>query len=97
MNRSDGKRHKAAVMCMARRSCNVIFAMLTRGEFFGRLPLTSRREDCHCLITKPNPHRILVWRSTEMRKNTYARMYDRPHPRQVTTPEKSRSRELKTT
>lgn len=36
--RAEGKRHNAAVMCLARRRCNVIFAMLTRGEFFRELP-----------------------------------------------------------
>lgn len=32
--RTEGTRHNAAVMCLARRRCNVIYAMLTRGEFF---------------------------------------------------------------
>lgn len=36
--RAEGKRHNAAVMCLARRRCNVMFAMLTRGEFFRELP-----------------------------------------------------------
>lgn len=36
--RAEGKRHNAAVMCLARRRCNVIFAMLTNGEFFRELP-----------------------------------------------------------
>ncbi|WP_130839319.1 IS110 family transposase [Corynebacterium neomassiliense] len=36
--RAEGKRHNAAVMCLARWRCNVIFAMLTRGEFFRELP-----------------------------------------------------------
>lgn len=36
--RAEGKRHSAAVMCLARRRCNVMFAMLTRGEFFREPP-----------------------------------------------------------
>lgn len=36
--RAEGKRHNAAVMCLARRRCNVIFAMLTNNEFFRELP-----------------------------------------------------------
>lgn len=36
--RAEGKRHNAAVMCLARRRCNVIYAMLTRGEFFREVP-----------------------------------------------------------
>lgn len=32
--RAEGKRHNAAVMCLARRRCNVIYAMLTQAEFF---------------------------------------------------------------
>lgn len=32
--RAEDKRHNAAVMCLARRRCNVIYAMLTRGGFF---------------------------------------------------------------
>lgn len=41
--RAEGKRHNAAVMCMARRRCNVIFAMLTRGEFFRELPARTQQ------------------------------------------------------
>lgn len=36
--RAEGKRHNAAVMCLARR-CNVIYAMLTRAEFFREVPV----------------------------------------------------------
>lgn len=36
--RTEGKRHNAAVICLARRRCNVIYAMLTRGEFFREIP-----------------------------------------------------------
>lgn len=36
--RAEGKRHNAAVMCLARRRCNVIYAMLTRAEFFREIP-----------------------------------------------------------
>lgn len=36
--RAEGKRHNAAIMCLARRRCNVIYAMLTRAEFFREIP-----------------------------------------------------------
>lgn len=36
--RSEGKRHNAAVMCLARRRCNVLFAMLKNREFFKEVP-----------------------------------------------------------
>lgn len=36
--RAEGKRHNAAVMCLARRRCNVLYVMLTRGEYFRELP-----------------------------------------------------------
>lgn len=36
--RAEGKRHNAAIMCLARRRCNVIYAMLTRAEFFREVP-----------------------------------------------------------
>ena len=42
--RAEGKRHNAAVMCLARRRCNVIFAMLTNGEFFRELPARPAEE-----------------------------------------------------
>ncbi|WP_312804137.1 IS110 family transposase [Corynebacterium variabile] len=42
--RAEGKRHNAAVMCLARRRCNVIFAMLTNGEFFRELPARAAGE-----------------------------------------------------
>lgn len=42
--RAEGKRHNAAVMCLARRLCNVIFAMLTNGEFFRELPARTPQE-----------------------------------------------------
>lgn len=32
--RAEGKRHNAEIICLARRRCNVIYAMLTRAEFF---------------------------------------------------------------
>lgn len=32
--RAEGKRHNAAVMCLARRRCNVIYAMLKNGTFY---------------------------------------------------------------
>ena len=38
--RREGKRHNAAVMCLARRRCNMIYAMLTRKEFFRDEPRT---------------------------------------------------------
>lgn len=38
MERAEGKCHNAAVMCLARRRCNVVFAILTRGEVFRKLP-----------------------------------------------------------
>ena len=38
--RAEGKRHNAAVMCLARRRCNMIYAMLTRKEFFRDEPRT---------------------------------------------------------
>lgn len=36
--RAEGKRHNAAIMCLARRRCNVIYSMLTRAEFFREVP-----------------------------------------------------------
>ncbi|WP_415684255.1 transposase, partial [Corynebacterium frankenforstense] len=36
--RAEGKRHNAAVMCLARRRCNVIFAMLKNREYFREIP-----------------------------------------------------------
>ena len=38
--RREGKRHNAAVMCLARRRCNMIYAMLTKKEFFRDEPRT---------------------------------------------------------
>lgn len=35
---AEGKKHNAAVICLARRRCNVIYAMLTRREFFREIP-----------------------------------------------------------
>ena len=32
--RAEGKRHNAAVICLARRRCNVIFAMLRDGTYY---------------------------------------------------------------
>ena len=32
--RAQGKRHNAAVICLARRRCNVIFAMLRNGTYY---------------------------------------------------------------
>ncbi|HJG52475.1 MAG TPA: IS110 family transposase, partial [Brachybacterium faecium] len=32
--RAEGKRHNAAVICLARRRCNVIFAMLRDGTHY---------------------------------------------------------------
>lgn len=32
--RAEGKRHNAAVICLARRRCNVIFAMLRNGTYY---------------------------------------------------------------
>ncbi|MDN6657740.1 MAG: hypothetical protein L0L18_01755, partial [Acidipropionibacterium jensenii] len=37
-------RHSAAVMRLACRRCNVIFAMITRGEFFRELPIRTLQE-----------------------------------------------------
>lgn len=34
--RAEGKRHNAAVICLARRRCNVIFAMLRNGTYYQR-------------------------------------------------------------
>ena len=36
--RAEGKKHNAAVICLARRRCNVIYALLTRCEFFREIP-----------------------------------------------------------
>lgn len=36
--RDEGKKHNAAVMCLARRRCNVIYAMLTNREFYREMP-----------------------------------------------------------
>ena len=36
--RAESKKHNAAVMCLARRRCNVIYALLTRREFFREIP-----------------------------------------------------------
>ncbi|MFV4913480.1 IS110 family transposase [Microbacterium lacticum] len=41
--RAEGKRHNAAVICLARRRCNVIFAMLRDGTYY------------HPPTTVPNP------------------------------------------
>lgn len=38
--RAEGKKHNAAVMCLARRRSNVIYAMLTNREFFREPPVT---------------------------------------------------------
>lgn len=32
--RAEGKRHNAAILCLARRRCNVIYAMLRNGAFY---------------------------------------------------------------
>nr|WP_255372431.1 transposase [Corynebacterium sp. CNJ-954] len=42
--RAEGKRHNAAVMCLARRRCIIVFAMLTRGELFREFPLRATAE-----------------------------------------------------
>lgn len=39
--RSEGKKHNAALICLARRRCDVIYAMLTRGEFYREKPRTA--------------------------------------------------------
>ena len=36
--RAEGQKHNAAVMWLARRRCNVIYALLTRCEFFREIP-----------------------------------------------------------
>ena len=36
--RAEGKHHNAAVICLARRRCNVIYAMLKNKEFFREIP-----------------------------------------------------------
>ena len=36
--RAEGQKHNAAVMCLARSRCNVIYALLTRREFFREIP-----------------------------------------------------------
>lgn len=36
--RAEGKKHNAAVMCLARRRSNVIYAMLTNREFYREPP-----------------------------------------------------------
>lgn len=36
--RAEGKRHNAAVICLAQRMCNVIFAMLKNNEFSAKSP-----------------------------------------------------------
>ncbi|MEY8197605.1 transposase, partial [Corynebacterium pseudotuberculosis] len=36
--RAEGKRHNAAVICLARRRCNVIYAILKNKEFFREIP-----------------------------------------------------------
>jgi transposase len=40
--RSEGKRHNAAIMCLARRRCDVIHAMLRSGLTYGELPGPAR-------------------------------------------------------
>jgi transposase len=40
--RSEGKRHNAAIMCLARRRCDVIHAMLRSGLSYGELPGPAR-------------------------------------------------------
>lgn len=36
--RAEGKNHNAAIICLARRRCDVIFAILKRGEFYREQP-----------------------------------------------------------
>ncbi|MDK8828542.1 MULTISPECIES: transposase [unclassified Corynebacterium] len=36
--RTEGQKHNAAVMRLARSRCNVIYALLTRREFFREIP-----------------------------------------------------------
>jgi hypothetical protein len=40
--RSEGKLHNAAIMCLARRRCDVIHAMLRSGVSYGKLPGPAR-------------------------------------------------------
>jgi transposase len=40
--RSEGKQHNAAIMCLARRRCDVIHAMLRSGLSYGELPGPAR-------------------------------------------------------
>jgi hypothetical protein len=40
--RAEGKQHNAAVMCLARRRLNVLFAMVKSGAFYeARTPVTA--------------------------------------------------------
>lgn len=43
--RSEGKRHNAAIMCLARRRCDVIHAMLRSGLTYGELPKPAPQPD----------------------------------------------------
>jgi len=38
MKRSQGKQHNAAVLCLARRRCDLIHKMLRTGLSYGELP-----------------------------------------------------------
>ncbi|UDL76988.1 transposase [Corynebacterium uberis] len=51
--REGGKRHNAAAMCLACRRCNIIYAMLTRREFFREIPPTKTPQQ----RKTPSPHR----------------------------------------
>lgn len=42
--RGEGKRNNVAVMCLARRRSNVVFAMFTNGELFRELPARPAEE-----------------------------------------------------
>lgn len=41
--RSEGKKHNAAILCLARRRCDLIHKMLTTGQSYGELPAGKTR------------------------------------------------------
>lgn len=42
---SEGKRHNQALLCLARRRCDVLYAMLTNGTFYQPQPTRSARQN----------------------------------------------------
>jgi transposase len=52
--RGEGKRHNAAILCLARRRCDLIYRMLTTGRTYGQLPTGKTGiPDTEPLLTNP--------------------------------------------